>query len=480
MKEFNDILAAYRRNMFLYKEDTPTDIMALYRTLPNLKITDKQEKNLFHIAAMFFDHQAIDYLAAEGIKPRADENDNTPLHEMTKSPYGNDITNYERMDEDIYLTAKKLIELGVNPKKKNYDEAIAYFEAGKANMYPFIRAMVDSKVRMDVVDGENKNLLHIIAERYYHRKNVKGVPEASAKTVKYLLEAGCPDPEDKDIFEKTPLMYAQSSSAYEIAALLSGDDSIMKTGGMTLDEAILKDDAEVVKALLEGGADVNEYSDKKRTPLMRACEFPSPEILDILLEAHADVNYKSGETGITAIYLLLTSGIVNLKPIRGRSPRTIIKMLRKLIDGGLDLKATITNNGDTVLSAVCALGYTGGINNRLAEELIDGGVDVNAANLAGQTPLMIFALNGNEQDNNIAELLIDNGARCDVTDKYSNTPLMYATANSNHMSAKKIVELMLETGHALPERTNNNGKTAMDIAVEMKNEAVVKLLITAM
>ena len=477
MNELEQILRAYQQNIFA-REGATTDVLALYQDLPDKSITDNRGKSLYHIAAGFLDYQAIELLGKEGVKPRPDHYDNTPLHALVQTPYGNDITNYTKRADDIYKTALALLDLNVNPKKKNESGQTAYFQAGINAMYPFIKAMADRSVRMDAVNNENKNILHVICDQLYHRKTIRGVPEAAYQTVKILLESGI-DPEDKDVFGTTALTYAQRSGVKEIAALISGDSNAVKTGGMTLSEAVLKKDTEAIEALIEQGNDINELSETGRTPLMLACEYPSLEIIRLLISKGADINYKSGETGCTATCYLLSKAISNLgKGVAGgQDPKLIIRILQTLIDSGLDINQTVDGNGNTALNLLCSLDYMGGINNSLAEELIHSGCNLNLPNISGCTPLMTFAARGNEAEHNIAELLLDNAADYNLTDCYSNTALIYAAGNNNKMSAKKIVELLLDAGDKGTDKANNNGKTALDVAVDAGNEAVVKLLL---
>lgn len=476
MNSYNDFLNAYRQNMWA-AEGQKKDLMEAYRALPDKNITGDGEKNLYHVAATFFDYEAIEYLAAEGVKPRSDEYGNTPLHMMAKSPYGNDNTNYSKMEEAIFRTAKALVDAGVNPKKKNEDGKLAYVEAALSGIYPFIQVMAEAGVKMDAVGAEGKNLLHQITDKLYHRKTISGVTENAYKTIKALLDSGSPDPEDKDIFKHDALYYAQNSGVKEIAALISGDESAMRTGGMTPMQAILKNDMEALKALLEQGADPNAV-EERNSLLMWACEYPRPEMVKFLLEKGADVNFRSGETGATAVFCLLTKALQNLGRGYGRQdPKDIKTILRTLISAGLDVNAAIDANGNTALIYVAAAGYMAGMNAALAEELLESGADVNGTNLSGQTALMIFASAGNEDEYGIAELLLDNGADTSLLDAGSNTALMYAAYNSNKASGKKIAELIIDSGYGDIGRTNNQGQSALDMAVAKENEALVKLLI---
>lgn len=480
---YDELESAYRQNMFARDGDKKESLLELYKELDDKSITGDSEKNLFHLAARYFDYPAVEFLVSEGVKPRADEYNDTPLHDAASSPYSNDKKNFAGMDDQIYRTAKALIDAGVNPKKKNDNGNIAYVKAALSGNYPLLRAIAEAGIKMDAVAGEGKNLISKICDTLYHRKNIAGEKENAYETIKILLESGV-DPEDKDIFEKDALYYAQRSEVKEIAALVSGtegDETASKTGGQTLTRAILNDDMEAVQAILESGANPDEVEEQERTPLMWACEYPKPEVVKLLLKHKADPNYVVGETSKTAMFYLLTSSIQH---IRSGSPQEIRKtytsILRALFDAGLDADAPLDAGGNTPLIYVANMDYFANLNNTLAEELIEGGVDVNKANLNGQTPLMVFAGKGDEQEHSISELLLDNDAEPSLTDSASNTALMYAASNTNKMSGKKIAELILDAGYKELDRVNNAGQSAMDIAVSNQNEALVKLLITNM
>jgi ankyrin repeat protein len=477
--EFNKIQDAYQRNMFAARENM-IDIPQLYKSLTDINVTNDSEENLYHLAARFTDTVAIQSLKEAGLKPTSDKYGNTPLHALVKTKFELDDKDLDTKHAKIYDTAKLLLEIGVNPKKKNDSGKLAYFEAGLIYMYPFIKAMGDANVKMDATQDEGKNLLHAICDKLVHRKTIRGAVEAATETVRILLEKSGIDAEDKDIFNTTPLTYAQRSGVKEIAALLSGDENDIDTGGMIIHEAVLNRDPIAVETLIKTGADLNDLADQyHRTPLMLACEYPSATMVSLLLAGGADPNFRSGN-GETAVYFLLTKAVSNFGRGMSKDLKDVLLMLRMLIKHGLELDIATNNEGDTALNIVCQAGYLADLNTQLAEELVEAGCDLNKPNATGKTPLMSFAERGNEAKYNIAELLLAHDAAISYVDKNGYTALMYAAANADKMSGKKIISLILDQDNTTVEHVNNAGQTALDIAVKNDNEAVVKQLLEVM
>ncbi|EHQ24856.1 ankyrin repeat domain-containing protein [Mucilaginibacter paludis] len=475
--EFKQIEDAYLANLFAPGKVNLAD---LYKGLPDINVTNDSGENLYHLAARFTDTEAILFLQDAGLKPIAGKYGNTPLHALTGTRFDLDGPDLETRSEKIYATAKALLNLGVNPKKKNDSGKLAYFEAGLLYMYPFVEAMGDAGVKMDAIQDEGKNLLHTICDKLVHRKTIRGAVEAATRTVRVLIEKGGIDLEDKDVFDTKPLTYAQRSGVKEIAALLSGDEGDIATGGMTIHEAVLNGDAIAVEALIKAGVDLNDFSDQyRRTPLMLACEYPSLQMVQLLADGGADMNFRPGN-GETAAYYLVTNGVHNFGRGMSKDLKDVVLILRTLINHGLQLDAAVNNESDTVLNVLCRAGYLADLNTALAEELVEAGCDINKPDASGKTPLMSFAERGNEIKYNIAELLLDHHADTTYVDGNGNTALMYAAANPDKMSGKKLVSLLLDQDPSVADRVNNAGQTAMDIAIKNDNEAVVKQLLEAM
>jgi ankyrin repeat protein len=110
----------------------------------------------------------------------------------------------------------------------------------------------------------------------------------------------------------------------------------------------------------------------------------------------------------------------------------------------------------------------------------DAGADPNRANVDGASPLLLWAGSGNEQEQNVAELLINRGADVNTAGNEGQTALMLAALNPNEASGRRITRLILDTGRAAIEMVDNNNQSALDMAVKLNRESIVKLLVANM
>ena len=124
----------------------------------------------------------------------------------------------------------------------------------------------------------------------------------SLEIVRRILEAGA-DVNARDVTENTALLeYAVDE---EVTKLLVDYGADVNTRGMIFGPALLGANFEVTKILLKAGADVNLKSqDDESTALIRAAERRKPEVVKILLEAGAEINARD-KYGKTALFAVL-------------------------------------------------------------------------------------------------------------------------------------------------------------------------------
>ena len=508
----------------LYDKNAPKeDVHEVYRQFEDKNFTNESGDSLLHLAAEYADFGAIELLLYEGAKANVvNKYDATPLHKIGDF----DPRYYKYTDSDIYKTTALLVDAKVSTLRKNESGLTCYHLAAQNGIYPVIQALLDKNVKMGLTDKDGCGALHIACERVRHvissldyakQKvgNIKDTdtPERASQLtadyeenkkkvegyfliVKALVDAGY-DSEAKDNYGRSPLDFAVQSNANKIAALLKGDltddpkanELAIASGGMTLHQAAQKNDVVAIKALAEMGADLNEESDiypfEGVTPLGIACSFILPESVEVLLEAGANPNYKSGKGGRAPFYSLIMNSSVH---VNGKifTEKKVERIIQAFIKAGWDINGFVDDHANTALTLCCKScpglsGYNSyRLKSHLALELINAGCDVNIANLDGITPLMAIA---NENYEDVAEkvtlALLENNAEVNVTDKYGNTPLMHIAQNRKQNLAKALIEVMIEVGDINTNTVNNAGKTALDIATELGHEELVKLLLSS-
>ena len=131
--------------------------------------------------------------------------------------------------------------------------------------------------------------------------------------------------------------------------------------------AIARCDIDLIKLLLKNENILDTIDSDGRTPLIHACIAGENKILDLFLDARADVNWADG-TGSTALHFA--------------SQNRDCKMASKLLANGAMIEAE-DNNGNSPLSN--AVFYAQG-DSRIINLLLDHGADPEHSNNFGMTP----------------------------------------------------------------------------------------------
>lgn len=206
---------------------------------------------------------------------------------------------------------------------------------------------------------------------------------------------------------------------------------------------------EMMKLLLDRGADPNARNRRKSTPLHWATHDEAK--VGLLIERGAAIDAKQAE-GRTPLYHAASLGNAN-------------KVIRLLLDKGADPNAS-TLNGATPLMAVSSRGNVEAMRLLLARK-----AQVNAQSGNGSTALMGAATSGNS---GAVRLLLDNGANPNLTTKKGDSALMDAAVSGSEES----VRLLLEHGAAVNTR-GERGYTALMYAAasDAMTTGSVKLLL---
>ena len=145
----------------------------------------------------------------------------------------------------------------------------------------------------------------------------------------------------------------------------------------------------VIKALIERGANLNVRELSGYSHLDYAVKSCSLEVVQLLIENGADVNFENPLTEGTSIFLL---GIYYIfaNSWSQAEAKDIIKHLK---DKGANVNHKNINGGTPLHMACqkCSQDEKGSVN--IIEGLVENGADVNAEDDHGQTPLMVLLKN---------------------------------------------------------------------------------------
>ena len=224
-----------------------------------------------------------------------------------------------------------------------------------------------------------------------------------------------------DYDEKSFLRAASTSDEVAvrtfIAAGMSPNVKEPSTGGSALISAATRGDLEMVNALLQGGADVNQKDEKGFTALLRALQNEREEIANILVaRPELDVNAQ-GEGGANALISFVA---------RQRQPA-----VEDLLKRGANVNLQ-DSEGDTALNIAVQRG-----NVDIVNLLLSKGADPNIKNKLGGTPLMWAGVFGRKE---IAQILLDKGADPRATDVDGMTAAAWAAKNNR----QEMVEFLRE------------------------------------
>ena len=283
--------------------------------------------------------------------------------------------------------------------------------------------------------------------------------EAFAKEAGLFIEFTAPPP-----WESVPHplnVAAQFGSLQDVEKVLKQDPTALNMQdeeGMTpLAGAVVQAQVDVVRLLLEKGADPNIPNKNGLTPLEHACgrdQAAGMALAELLVARGAAVNpTNKTDWRIPLLEWAISSDNAEL--------------VKFLIEHGADVKAK-SPNGDTPLHTAADRGDM-----EIAELLVACGADVNAKIIGGTTPLHKAAWGGGEA---MVKFLLSKGAEADAKRTDGVTPLLEAAGPGAERHGKGCVELLLAKG-ADVHATDEHGDTPLHKAAYYGNKEVIECLL---
>lgn len=519
------------KDIYYYHASGAEEVVLLeaYRDVPLDNRDEIHDGNTaLHIACYFTNIKAVDILLERGadVNVKNDKGD-TPLCVLARrNPCS---------DDAVFADIAKLLLSNGAKVPRSGKETTALIEAVRNRHFLMADVMLMSGGRMNSSDRNGDNVLHMLcrgagliasdiksrerriadfAERWYSDKSkqetydeLESLQESDRQcshTARLILESGQIDPEEKNHSGKIPFDIAAEGGARRIGALLSGQDPEIDglaglIGGLDIFQALWNKDEAALDALLRSGTDMQilcedekMYDFYGKSPLGCALIWENFLAAEMLLRGGIDPNFKDTEER-TAFAVWM-----NKRNHGAGNKEQCLHFLQCLTECGWNPEEPADKEGNTALSVACrGAGHESGV--WAIRYLVENGADVNAANMQGQTPAMnlyggcfwnghiprITALPRSypyggrvctEDDVEVLELLLEAGADINAKDQWGNTLLHYI-AGSSTRGTKEAAALVMDFGTPDVNAVNNEGKTALDIAVEKNDEALVKFLL---
>lgn len=290
----------------------------------------------------------------------------------------------------------------------------------------------------------------------------------------------------EEIGEKRLKMHTLDSwlgaAGEEMKSFVNGDGTRVVAGSQTLHLAAEKGYEDLVKALLEKGASIEDTAKRGWTPLHAAAWSGHTGTVQLLLDKGANMEIKADDDwtplhsavqkGHESVVRLLLERGAKMTPtfLNGWIPLLTATLygfesiVRLLLDHGADVAAR-SNKDSASLHIAAQFGHLA-----VAELLLARGADVMTRAKESLTPLHLAASFGHQD---IVSLLLDKGASHLATLVGSNSTALHM---ASHRGRENVVRLLLERG-ASPTAVETDGSTPLHSAAVEGSVGIMRLLI---
>lgn len=290
------------------------------------------------------------------------------------------------------------------------------------------------------------------------------IPEVNLKQDDYTIDGLC----DLCIRKDTDLDhlkdYIKSLQKKEGKDIVNKIDSIGRT---PLGSACRNNNLDMIKLLVDSGADINVEDGDDRSPLYLAISTGhtigiNKDVLQYLIKKGAKVDNN------------LMDSLIRILRFSSMEPSLISSVLKLLVKGGLDINAK-NWCGKSPINQVIELD-----NSDVLRSFIKNGADVNTTDSFGVTPILCTINNDDlSSRKDILKLLIKNGANVDKSYSGGITPLINCVKYSDKINKVfPLIKLLVENG-ADVNAQDSFGNTALHYAMKNSSDSpsIIKYLI---
>jgi|GEM_PF-3566099 len=261
--------------------------------------------------------------------------------------------------------------------------------------------------------------------------------------------------EDKDTILRgeTALMLASKNNFMDILKLLINSGANLnlkdKNGSNALLKAVEKKNIDIVKLLLKYDLDVNEINKYGLSPILSSIAGYSKELTYILIQAGADVNIQDKTYKLTPLIYASALGDISL--------------IKLLLSYGADPLQKDKDGWNALMMATDKC-------NSEAFFILKEKIDINEKDNYGKSPLLIASLSGCKT---LVDYMIKENIDLNQADKQGNSAVILASDKNRTEILKSLLD-----NRASINKKNNEGENALMIAVENENIEAVKLLLS--
>lgn len=244
---------------------------------------------------------------------------------------------------------------------------------------------------------------------------------------------------------------------------------------------------DIVKVLLDAGADPEDTTDGSSQPLIHAAKRGHTDVVELLLQRGAKPNTQERKSGATALIAAAGGGFVDVVSLlldanaevdtamtsgeRGTALIIAIEMGRgpvvdRLLEARADPGQHRGGDGSTPLLLAAQLGH-----DAIAEALLGAGADPSSGATDGTTPLYL-AVQG--RHGSMVDRLVAAGADVNGADNDGLAPLMKAASNDDVDILTSLI-----AASANVDATTADGSTAVWVAASGRHTALLRKLIDA-